>query len=534
MSDKLYLKSNVIAEPLWNQWYAWSFLIQPVTAAYINEHHLRILESYVEAPELHAMAAKKSALRGGAFLDNAEGVVAAQALIEQTKSRLGKHRQLVQAIKKLDTLLQQEANGCSVEPFYEQVDEILKGYIEIVYDLNNQPKIRFIEPLLYTSEFYDESLQSFSFMESSADGRAFVLSSPRFTNDNGVQISLPFRSAAWDELFAMRWRGVSESQLDTWIAHVAGDLSLPQKTLFKRFFTPHQPQEHADRDYQGEGVRVRYFGHATVLLQTRQVTVMTDPIISYPFDNDGKRYTLNDLPEKIDYVLLTHNHQDHVMFETLLQMRHKIGTIVVPRCSGGDLQDPSLRLTLNAIGFERVIELAELQTINIACGGITGLPFLGEHGDLDVRSKLAFCVQLNDKRFLFAADSNNLENRLYEKIRQMVGNIDYLFIGMECAGAPMSWLYGPLYTKPISYKNSQARRLNGSGFERAFNIVRNFSPQGAYIYAMGAEPWLTFISSISYEEDSVPLLESDRFVAACRNRGIDAKRLYGSDEMELL
>ncbi|MBD2784510.1 MBL fold metallo-hydrolase, partial [Xenorhabdus sp. DI] len=81
---------------------------------------------------------------------------------------------------------------------------------------------------------------------------------------------------------------------------------------------------------------------------------------------------------------------------------------------------------------------------------------------------------------------------------------------------------------------NQSRRLNGSGFEHAFNMVNHFSPQGAYIYAMGAEPWLTFISSISYEDDSGPIIESNQFVAACHSKGSDSRRLYGSDEMELL
>ncbi|ACS86833.1 MBL fold metallo-hydrolase [Musicola paradisiaca] len=534
MNDKLYLKSNVIAEPLWNQWYAWTFLIQPVTAAFLNEHHLRILESYVEAPDLHAMAAKKSALRGGAFLENTGEVAAVQALIEQTKIRLGKHRELVQAIKKLEILLQQEANGGSLDSFYDHIDPCLKGYIEIVYDLNHTPKIRFIEPLFYRSEFYDETLQSISLSESSVDGRAFVLSSPRFASDTALHIAMPFRNAAWDELFAMRWRGTTQAQLEQWLCRALGEVSPTQLALFSRFFTTRPPEAKKDREYHGDGVRVRYFGHATVLVQTRNVTVMTDPIVCYPLAGDDNRYTFDDLPEKIDYVVITHNHQDHVMFETLLQLRHKIGTIVVPRCSGGDLQDPSLRLTLNAIGFDRVVELAELQSLDIEDGNITGLPFLGEHGDLDIRSKLAYCVQLNDKRFLFAADSNNLDDHLYGKIRQVVGNIDHLFIGMECAGAPLSWVYGPLYTKPLAYKINQSRRLNGSNFERAFNIVKHFSAQGAYIYAMGAEPWLTFISSIFYEADSAPILESEQFVAACHSQGIDSRLLYGRDEMELL
>ncbi|MEO0934013.1 MAG: hypothetical protein AAFY21_09715, partial [Cyanobacteria bacterium J06641_2] len=31
--DKVFLKPNAIAEPLINQWYAWSYLVPPATAA---------------------------------------------------------------------------------------------------------------------------------------------------------------------------------------------------------------------------------------------------------------------------------------------------------------------------------------------------------------------------------------------------------------------------------------------------------------------------------------------------------------------
>jgi hypothetical protein len=34
-------------------------------------------------------------------------------------------------------------------------------------------------------------------------------------------------------------------------------------------------------------------------------------------------------------VLITHNHQDHILFETLLQIRHKVSEIIVPRGGSG-------------------------------------------------------------------------------------------------------------------------------------------------------------------------------------------------------
>ena len=68
--ENYYLKSNVRAEPLiWN-WYAWSYLISPHTAACnIVNRHLKIMESYILAPQLHQEANQIPAMIGGPFID---------------------------------------------------------------------------------------------------------------------------------------------------------------------------------------------------------------------------------------------------------------------------------------------------------------------------------------------------------------------------------------------------------------------------------------------------------------------------------
>ena len=47
-TETFYLKPNVLAEPLVDQWYAWTHLIPPATAARnITERHLKIMDSYI-------------------------------------------------------------------------------------------------------------------------------------------------------------------------------------------------------------------------------------------------------------------------------------------------------------------------------------------------------------------------------------------------------------------------------------------------------------------------------------------------------
>ena len=51
----LYLKENVQVEPLVDQWYAWMHLIPPATAARnITERHMKIMDSYINSPQVHA------------------------------------------------------------------------------------------------------------------------------------------------------------------------------------------------------------------------------------------------------------------------------------------------------------------------------------------------------------------------------------------------------------------------------------------------------------------------------------------------
>jgi L-ascorbate metabolism protein UlaG (beta-lactamase superfamily) len=312
-----------------------------------------------------------------------------------------------------------------------------------------------------------------------------------------------------------------------------GDL-LPGATneaLMHTFFTATQPAPR--QSFVQNGVRCRYFGHASVLVESQGTSVFVDPVMSYDYPAGSKRYTVMDLPEKIDYILITHAHTDHVVFESLLRLRHKTRHIVVPRNDGGSLYDPSLRMALEAIGFDNVIDLPELGEISFPGGRILGLPFFGEHGDLSIRSKLAYAVQLAGRNIVLAADSRNMATDLYRHVRQEIGPVDVLYLGMECDGAPMSWLYGPLMHRPLERKYDQTRRLAGSDFECARGIVEALECGKVFVYAMGQEEWLNHIMATRYTPESRPMVESTKLVAECRSKGIDSDRLYQTMELTL-
>ena len=178
--------------------------------------------------------------------------------------------------------------------------------------------------------------------------------------------------------------------------------------------------------------------------------------------------------------------------------------------------------------------LHEFEKIAIPGGYIQGLPFMGEHADLHIQSKIIYLVHIEGTKIMCAADSNNLEHRVYEKVYQIIGDIDVLFIGMECTGAPLSWLYQPMLLTSLTREADQSRRLDGSNFERAKLMVDLFHCKQVYVYAMGQEPWLNYVMGINYTPTSLPMVESDKLVAYCNEKHIKAARLFGSETIPWL
>ena len=75
-----------------------------------------------------------------------------------------------------------------------------------------------------------------------------------------------------------------------------------------------------------------WFGHSSYYLQVDGKKILVDPVFSgaaspvpptTPAFKGADRYTANDLPE-IDYLLISHDHWDHLDYETIMRLKPKV------------------------------------------------------------------------------------------------------------------------------------------------------------------------------------------------------------------
>lgn len=89
-----------------------------------------------------------------------------------------------------------------------------------------------------------------------------------------------------------------------------------------------------------------WFGHSSYFLQVDGRTILVDPVLSgnaSPVNFTTKSfagsdvYTADDLPE-IDYLLISHDHWDHLDYETMLKLKAKVKRVITGLGTGAHLE----------------------------------------------------------------------------------------------------------------------------------------------------------------------------------------------------
>jgi L-ascorbate metabolism protein UlaG (beta-lactamase superfamily) len=522
------LAESACVEPLVAGWAAWPHTFAPVAySLHLLNYQLPVLRSFLGNPRLHETSCRNPRLLGGAFVDvPSNRVEDVRALHEALTAGSNDNIEFAQALLRFCRELVDQAKGQSLDELYARLPEPLRGYVELLYDYMNHPFVRCLEGRMYRSRYYKPQLQSLRLFDLQLDeDRRYFMSTPRLASEDAVSWRIAFEDARLDALFRMDVEPGSREE----IREVIG-VAPEQNALFKRLFR--ESGERGGAKWRGEGLRIRYFGHACALVETQDVAILVDALVApKPHETSVDRFSYADLPEHIDYALITHGHHDHFVIETLLRLRRRIGTVVVPNNSHTFYADFSLRLMAERLGFRRVREVECFDEIAFEGGRIVAVPFLGEHNDLP-SAKSAYLIQAGGKSVMFAADSNCLDEAIYEPLHELSGPINALFVGMESVGAPLSWVYGPMLPiKPDHYR-SQDRRSSGCNSERALKFAAAVRCERAFVYAVGREPWLKYILAINPSENDAYMTEIGAFIERLkRDHGVEARLLFGKSEI---
>jgi len=169
-------------------------------------------------------------------------------------------------------------------------------------------------------------------------------------------------------------------------------------------------------------IHITSIGHATVLIQDQNLNILTDPQLSdraSPVSFAGPSrirkpgLTLDELPQ-IHYVVVSHNHYDHLDLPTLVALHKKFKPVfVVPLGNGSLLRDA---------GVTSVVELDWWQSHH----EITLVPVQhwSARGVMDRNEALwgGFVISLAQKKIFFAGDTGYGPH--FKMIREKMGPMD--------------------------------------------------------------------------------------------------------------
>jgi len=193
---------------------------------------------------------------------------------------------------------------------------------------------------------------------------------------------------------------------------------------------PELPPALTALDSKSDDVRFIWFGHSSILLEIDSVRILVDPVFSEyasPIPSFAKRFQppvfeLEKIPD-IDIVLISHDHYDHLDYETIDELKTRNIHYVVPIGVGAHLEGWGINKT-------KITELDWWQSIRIGSLEFTCTPsqhFSGR-GLFNNNTTLwsSWSLQGKSKRVFFSGDSGYGAH--YKEIGDRLGPFDIAFL----------------------------------------------------------------------------------------------------------
>ena len=229
------------------------------------------------------------------------------------------------------------------------------------------------------------------------------------------------------------------------------DIRQWRKTSTRAPWPGHVPVDPALPAQRVEGTRITLVGHATVLIQTGGLNLLTDPVWSdrcSPVQFAGPKRVcapgvrFDDLPP-IDAVLLSHNHYDHLDVATMRRLVTRHDPLIVTPLGNDTLVRriaPRARIVTGDWWDERELPGAT----------VTFVPaqHWSQRGINDRRMALwcGFHIRAGEHSVYFAGDTGLGDGSLFTTIRERLGSPDLALLPIG-AYAPR-WFMADQHTDP--------------------------------------------------------------------------------------
>ncbi len=191
----------------------------------------------------------------------------------------------------------------------------------------------------------------------------------------------------------------------------------------------------------GEDVLV-WFGHSSYFMQIDGKKILVDPVLSgsaSPIKMTTKSYTgadvytPDDFPE-IDYLFISHDHYDHLDYETVTQLKPKIKTVITGLGTGAHFEHWGF-------GKDQIIERDWYDKVDLADGfEVNFVPARHFSGRTFTRNKTlwtSFAFKTPTKNIFIGGDSGY--DIHFKKAGEQFGPFDLAIL--ECGQYDPSWKY---------------------------------------------------------------------------------------------
>jgi L-ascorbate metabolism protein UlaG (beta-lactamase superfamily) len=218
-----------------------------------------------------------------------------------------------------------------------------------------------------------------------------------------------------------------------------------------RFPSPFLPDRPPAR-VEGDVVRIAYIGHASFLLQTRARSILIDPVWSErasPVSFAGPKRVnppgaaFDDLP-KIDCVLITHNHYDHMDLATIGALWQRFAPrIVTPLGNDAILRAAVPGLAAEAVDWDDAVDLGAGMVVHAEPS-----QHWSQRGATDRGHALwaSFVLQTGAKKLYCVGDSGFGDGSIFTRVRRRHRDLALALLPIGAYEPP--WFVGNIHMSP--------------------------------------------------------------------------------------